>query len=92
MFDTGRPVTGPHEPTRLGADDEMREFIAAQHDAAANRLNAHRDELEEQTNFHEHEMARARRVLAACEAAMRELEDGQAVAAEPQAMQPPRWP
>lgn len=74
FMDTGRGVPSPHGPQPLGQDAEVLEILHGQRQQAEGRLEAHQAELHEQMNYHEQEIARAKRVIAACSAAIAELE------------------
>lgn len=72
-MDSGRDVPRPHEPQPLGQDNELLMNLQEQNDRAQQRLEAHRAELSEQVAYHEQEIERAQRVIAACESAAGQL-------------------
>lgn len=73
-LDSGIHVSGPHDPQPFPADQSMREGLLQEREAALLRRDAHARELEEQTAHHRDEIDRAERVVAACTAAITELD------------------
>ena len=89
-LDTGSGVPGPHDPQGVSLDGGLIADVRQRLDLALRLREAHAKELAEQQAFHQYEIERCGRVIAACNAALREVdpEDQPQTATEAQ-MHPP---
>jgi hypothetical protein len=68
----GQPMSTPM-PKPLEKDESFREALLSERDAAQQARTRHHEELEQATGFHNREIDRQTRIIAACNAGLEHL-------------------